>query len=202
MRRGPCKRKPKPDGYRCAQPILRGLTMALSQRAARITPKLTITATALFAGLFIGLAATSCSSDIGRFSGLEARVHEYYRYESREEWIKTYSMRTPTYRRSVPINTYIAAMKRDNDGWRFEDYQILRTKEKIGKVHVTIRFVEIAPITFVPADLRAKAFPPGTTTVRMERVEDSIWMRINNEWFCYDAVSRSHLSQNEALVFE
>jgi hypothetical protein len=150
--------------------------------------------------LFVALLTTSCSSGLERFGNLETRVQEYYTYEKNNEWEKAYSMRTPAFRRTVPIELYVSSNKEGNNGWRLDDIKILRAKEKNGKVYVTIKFSETAPISIIPAELRKKLDSPGASTIQMETTDDSVWMRIDNEWFCYNAVSRTRLSQNEPLV--
>lgn len=150
--------------------------------------------------LFVALLTTSCSSGLGRFGNLETRVQEYYKYEKNNEWEKAYGIRTPAFRHTVPIELYVSSNKKDNNGWRLDDIKILRAKEKNGKVYVTIKFSETAPIRIIPAELRIKMASPDASTIQTERKEDSVWMRVDNEWFCYDAVSRSRLSMNEPLV--
>jgi hypothetical protein len=152
--------------------------------------------------LFVALLTTSCSSGIERFGNLETRVQQYYTYEKNNEWEKAYGMRTPAFRRTVPIELYLSEMKKDNNSWHLDDIQILHAKEKNGKVYVTIKFSETAPISIVSAELRMKMASPGASTIQTERTEDGVWMRVDNEWFCYDAVSRSHLSMNVPLVSE
>jgi len=152
--------------------------------------------------LLVVLIITSCSSNLERFGNLETRIKEYYTYEKNNEWGKTYNLRTPAFRRTVPVELYVSQMKKDNSGWRLDDFEILGAKEKEGKVYVAIKFSETAPISIVPSEHRTDVAPRETSTIRTERTENSAWMRVDNEWFCYDAVSRSRLSMNEPLVSE
>lgn len=148
------------------------------------------------------LLTISCTSDLERFGSLENRVTEYYTHEKKSDYEKTYKMRTPSFRKTVPLDLYLSKMKENNSGWQLYDFTILGAEENNGKVNVIIKFSETAPIGIVPNELRGKISSPGASTIQTERTERSVWLWVENEWYCYDAVSRSRLSMNEPLVAE
>ena len=46
------------------------------------------------------------------------KIQEYYDFEKAGDWERTYSFRTPLYRKSVPVELYKGKMVRDNAGWK------------------------------------------------------------------------------------
>lgn len=147
----------------------------------------------VLAGLLIVL---SCGqTELAKYGDLKNRVREYYELEKNGQWEQAYLYRTPSYKRSVSRQLYISSMQEDNAGWKLESFDILDVKEKEGKVYLEIKFIETAPRKAFPKEVRDKLKEP----VSVERIENSVWINIDGNWFVYDAASRSRLSLNVPL---
>ena len=156
--------------------------------------------TAIF--LAFVLIACSAQGSLGTFPGLSQNVNDYYRYEQNHEWKMTYSMRTPGFRKNVPLPTYIETMRRDSHGWELKKFAVLDAKENKGKVEVTIRFTEQAPKGFVSDAATAIGKPNIKEPSEISLTQTSVWMLVDKKWYCYDAASRMHLSLNNPVAPE
>ena len=126
------------------------------------------------------------------------RVMEYYGHEQNQEWTKTYELRSPGFRKSVPLATYVEQMRRDSAGWKLEAFSVLDVKKKDGKAQVSMQFVELAPASFARNTGAKEVKDP----LKMSLIESSVWILVDGKWYCYDAVSRMHLSANNPVVPE
>lgn len=148
-------------------------------------------------------AACTAGADLASFDGLAQRVQEYYTHEQKNEWDKAYYFRAPAYRKTVPLDYYLENMKKDNTGWKLREFRVIDATKKGDKVYIKMAFVEEGPVGFFPKSLLPKDF---TVTedhgVKLELKGKSVWKRMGDVWYCYDAVSRMHLPLNEAIVEE
>ena len=146
------------------------------------------------------LALLSCSEGsvgLSRFEGLEQRVNRYYQVEQSGDWEAAYSFRTPAYRQSVPKEKFVNEMKRDDAGWKLLSFKITSVKEKEGKVNLKVTFVVIPPASHFQGQI-----PAGAKIGELEIEDDSIWVRMNGEWYCYTPGTRVHLPMNAPLVYQ
>lgn len=157
----------------------------------------------LLAAITIFLGACSASADLSSHAGLAARVQDYYMHEKKGEWEKAYRMRTPAFRKTVPLRTYLSTMKEDNAGWQLKDFKVLSAEKKDDKVHVNMEFTEEGPANSFPPELSTRGDPQSRTDrVRLQIKGTSVWIEIDNEWYVQDAVSRTHLSLNNPITAE
>jgi hypothetical protein len=145
------------------------------------------------------VVACSPRTELAKYGNLAARIQNYYSLEKQGDWEHAYDFRTPAFRKTNPIQGYVSQMKKDSAGWHLERFYVVGVKEIDDKVHVSIHFKETAPISIVPPEARAELPNPKATSILTDRIEDSVWVRIGNEWFVYDAAPRSHLWLNEAF---
>ena len=147
--------------------------------------------------LFMLLVSCDMPADLGRFKGLEQRVYKYYSLKQSNDWEVVYTFRTPAYRQSVTKEKFVTQMKEDNKQWKLKSFRIVSASEKDGKVHLKIAFVEIPPATYFK-----ERVPQGLKVGEFEMEEDSIWVRVSDEWYCYTPGTRTHLSLNAPLVYQ
>lgn len=142
------------------------------------------------------LALLSCiGTSIDRFDGLEQRVNRYYQLEQNGDWESAYAFHTPAYRQMVPREGFLADMKKDDKGWKLVRFKITSVKERDEKVYLRIAFVVIPPLAFFNG-----AIPSGVKIGEFEMEDESIWVRMAGEWYCYTPGTRQHLSLNAPLV--
>jgi hypothetical protein len=147
------------------------------------------------------VAACSLGPSLGRFEGLEARIHSYYEQEKQNQWQAAYMYRTASFRQSVPLETYVASMRKDNTGWELRKFEIVSAEERNGKVYVKIRFDELGPSTILPKGARkSPESEKAATPIRIETLEDTVWARDGDTWYSISAGVRSHLSLNAPLT--
>lgn len=129
---------------------------------------------------------------------LRNRVNEYYSLEKEGGWNKAYEFRTPNYKRTVAKPFYMKSMNEDNKGWELLSFEIL-SAEKISddRVSLSLNFVENAPLDFLE-NLGMEI----NDNAEIEFAEESIWLKIDGTWYCYEAGSRSHLPLNDSIVVE
>ncbi|MHB8744572.1 MAG: hypothetical protein ACYC9L_15820 [Sulfuricaulis sp.] len=145
------------------------------------------------------LLTLSCTvkADLEKYPGLKERVAQYYLAEQNHDWEQTYNLRTPDFKKIVSKEMYISHMRKDSAGWKLKKYDIKSIKENDGKVSLTINFVEEPPPNSFYNEALLKKLPPNTPPLKtFEMEDDSIWVRINGEWYCYAAGQRLHLPMN------
>lgn len=132
---------------------------------------------------------------------LKQRVLAYYALEANESWRLAYDFRTPEFRKVVPLESYIKSMETDNHGWKLISYNILDVSKKNGEVYFRIQFTEKGPLSVLPNDVRESTSSTSkATSVTVKTEGISAWRYLDGQWYCVNAVSRDHLTQNEAIV--
>lgn len=123
-------------------------------------------------------------------SKLQNQVLKYYNFEKECNWEKTYSYRTPLYRKSIGLDLYKRTMEEDNYGWKLVEFKIVESFVEQNHAIFKIEFIEKVPEDYFPLNLRNK----------IKITELSTWEKIDDIWYCRDACSRTHLSMNGDLV--
>lgn len=158
-------------------------------------------ALAALVAAIVSILAGCNQGPIGSYQGLEQRLVSYYEHEKQQDWTATYGFRTPLFRSTVPQKLYVETMGKENHGWDLVSVEVISATETEGKVVVSIKFVEKMPESAVPPVI-AGASSKSAFPLEIERIDDSIWKKIDGEWYCYDAATRGRLSMNAALVSE
>ena len=123
---------------------------------------------------------------------LSNTINEYYQSEKNGDWERTYSIRTPLYRKSIPLKLYKNKMIQDSTGWTLIDFKIIEKAIEGDYAAFKIEFIEEVPDGYFPNKFKK--------AIRLTDI--STWERINGIWFCRDACDRTHLSMNGDLVME
>jgi len=123
---------------------------------------------------------------------LSNTINEYYQSEKNGDWERTYSIRTPLYRKSIPLKLYKNKMIQDSTGWTLIDFKIIEKAIEGNYAAFKIEFIEEVPDGYFPNKFKK--------AIRLTDI--STWERINGIWFCRDACDRTHLSMNGDLVME
>ncbi len=145
-----------------------------------------------FFSLSVSVCLVSCneSDPRSKYSDLYDRIAQYYQLEKDKNWHAAYEYRTPTFRNSVSRDRYVAIMDSDSANWRLARFTLKNIYEKNSKVYALIEFVE-----------RREGDNAGMSkAITVE--EESIWLKIGDQWYSYAPASRMYLSLNEALVVE
>jgi len=148
----------------------------------------------------LALVSTACSSteefcDVAsafRQETIVKSVCDYYQYENSSSWDKTYDMRTAAFRRLVPVAKYVKQMTNDSKNWKLERIQIVDVQFRGNKADVDTIFFE-------RRILEDERIPKGAI---MKFRGNSIWIKNESGWFCYDCVTRAHFALNAPLASE
>jgi len=137
-----------------------------------------------------------CNSSSNNFSCDESKllktVNEYFSYEMRMDWAKTYSYRYAEYKEGVSLNKYIKLMSKDTKGWKFISFKVLKTEVNNDWANVLILFTEKPPNNH---------FTKKFTTKNIITIKDeSVWLCENSKWKAYNAVPRFHVTMNAPLI--
>ena len=134
---------------------------------------------------------SGCVNSEGKsFDNLLERVNMYYQYEAAGNWDKTYSYRTPNYRQVVPLDSYIKNMEKMSEGWSIEETKILSSSNREDKYYFSIEFTE------------AFTKDSKSEVVTRKIVDESVWVYVDGDWYCYDAAERLRLPLNGVIVLE
>ncbi|MGM0594721.1 MAG: hypothetical protein ACQETD_09310 [Pseudomonadota bacterium] len=124
---------------------------------------------------------------------LHSRLVQFYSLEKEKEWNKTYEFHTNLYKSVIGKAQYVSTMKEDDKGWRLIDFDIKNYMRKGSKVILRIDFTENPPKEF----FEKIGAPTAVNTFVNE--ETVIWVHENNEWYIYDAGTRSRFSVNTPI---
>jgi hypothetical protein len=133
---------------------------------------------------------SNANSSLSFEQQLIEKVHEYYDLEKIGDWKRTYLFRTPLYRKSIAAELYKKKMIQDNAGWKLIAFKIIEKAVEGNYAALKIEFIEQVPDGYFPNNLKK--------SIKLDQV--STWEKIDANWFCRDACSRSHLSMNGDLV--
>lgn len=144
------------------------------------------------------LAGCTAYADLNSFDGLSARVQAYYTLEQKNEWEKAYAYRTPAFRQTIHLPYYLSQISKDSAGWKLKEFKIISAEKKNNKVYVKMEFVDEGPANFFPKEmLPSNAKLIDHNKVKLRIMDDSVWVRVDNQWYVYNAVARMHLGMND-----
>jgi len=144
----------------------------------------------IFLSIFYQNSLANANGGLSVEQKLIKKIHEYYNLEKTGDWERTYSFRTPLYKKSIALDLYREYMVRDNAGWKLIAFQIIEKVVEGNYAGFKIQFTEKVPDGYFPNNI--------AKTIRLTEV--STWEKIDGAWFCRDACSRGHLSMNGDLV--
>jgi hypothetical protein len=144
----------------------------------------------IFLSIFFQNSFSNANSVLSVEQKLIEKIYEYYDLEMFGDWERTYSFRTPLYRKSVAVDLYKEKMIRDNAGWKLIAFQIIEETLENNYAAFKIEFIEQVPDEY---------FPNNISEI-IKLIEVSTWEKIDGIWFCRDACSRTRLSMNGDLV--
>lgn len=144
----------------------------------------------IFLSIFFQISPENPNSGLSVEQNLIENIHEYYDFEKVGDWERTYSFRTPLYRKSVAVDLYREKMMRDNAGWKLIAFKNIEKAVKGTYAAFKIEFIEQVPDGYFPNNISES----------IKLIELSTWEKIDGIWFCRDACSRTHLSMNGDLV--
>ena len=150
-------------------------------------------------GIFLIIGSSSCQSaepfcrisSVSSGSNIVSAVCHYYEHESASAWNKTYEMRTPAFKSLVPFSAYADQMNRDSKEWKLERVEITKIREQDKKAFIDLTFLE--------RKISEKDSDKGKT---MKFQGSAIWINKEGNWYCYDCVTRAHLTLNAPIAPE
>jgi hypothetical protein len=143
--------------------------------------------------LIMGCAEKDINLTDQKYIDLKNTIHRYYDLEKAKKWTAVYSMRTPNFRQTVELETYVSAMEMDSQGWELLEFDILSATKNKEEVVVKIRTLE----SFSKDSDFGRSL--GGQIDKSYFTDYSVWKRIDGQWYCKASGSRGHLSLNSAL---
>lgn len=114
--------------------------------------------------------------------GLRSTVEKYYDLESTNSWNATYIMRTKSYQSTVPIEYYMDKMKKDNQGWRLIEIDVISTNKENDVINIKLRFRE--------------EYRKDNKRKIVVTEEDTSWIKVDGTWHTIMPGARGRLSLN------
>jgi len=145
----------------------------------------------LLCNFWLAGCKSSTTKPIDIEPSLRETIYAYYKAEKEGNWNQTYNYRNEDFKRVVPLEFYTKQMTIDNEGWELLSFEIISaTREDEGRYSIKIKFCEQTPPGYTFDKIKAK---------RVVVTQNTKWIQKDGIWYCQDAGSRGHLSQNHDL---